>query len=154
MLRRSRPTRRVDLQAIALQTSGLSGAELESIVNQAAIHASKAKSLSVSIKDFDWARDKVIMGAERRNMVITPKEKEMTAYHEAGHALASFYSESSPNKLYKVTVLPRGRSLGHTSSLPEMDKYSMSAKEYMAIIGCLPGWQTGRGDCLRQRNGH
>lgn len=124
----------VDLNSIALQTSGLSGAELESIVNQAAIHASKAKSLSVTKVDFDWAKDKVIMGAERRSMVISPKEKELTAYHEAGHALVSYFSPSSPNKLYKVTVLPRGSSLGHTSMLPEMDKYSYSVKDFLAMI--------------------
>ncbi|EFX06634.1 intermembrane space aaa protease iap-1 [Grosmannia clavigera kw1407] len=124
----------VDLQSIALQTSGLSGAELESIVNQAAIHASKAKALSVTKTDFDWAKDKVIMGAERKSMVISPKEKELTAYHEAGHALVSYFSPSSPNKLYKVTVLPRGGSLGHTSMLPEMDKYSYSAKDFLAMI--------------------
>ncbi|KIH93542.1 ATP-dependent metalloprotease [Sporothrix brasiliensis 5110] len=124
----------VDLNSIALQTSGLSGAELESIVNQAAIHASKAKSQSVSKKDFDWAKDKVIMGAERKSMVISPKEKELTAYHEAGHALVSYFSPSAPNKLYKVTVLPRGSSLGHTSMLPEMDKYSYSVKDFLAMI--------------------
>lgn len=124
----------VDLQSIALQTSGLSGAELESIVNQAAIHASKAKSLAVSKTDYDWAKDKVIMGAERKSMVISPKEKELTAYHEAGHALVSYFSPASPNKLYKVTVLPRGGSLGHTSMLPEMDKYSYSVKDFLAMI--------------------
>ncbi|OAA55813.1 intermembrane space aaa protease iap-1 [Niveomyces insectorum RCEF 264] len=124
----------VDLQAIALQTSGLSGAELESIVNQAAIHASKAKSKAVTKIDFDWAKDKVIMGAERKSMVISPKEKELTAYHEAGHALVSYFSPSAPNKLYKVTVLPRGSSLGHTSMLPEMDKYSYSVKDFLAMI--------------------
>lgn len=124
----------VDLNSIALQTSGLSGAELESIVNQAAIHASKAKSLAVTKIDFDWAKDKVIMGAERKSMVISPKEKELTAYHEAGHALVSYFSPSAPNKLYKVTVLPRGSSLGHTSMLPEMDKYSYSVKDFLAMI--------------------
>ena len=129
----------VDLQAIALTTSGLSGAELESIVNQAAIHASKAKSLTVTVADFEWAKDKVIMGAERKSMVITPKEKEMTAYHEAGHALASFFSEGAPHKLYKVTILPRGMSLGHTAQLPEMDKYSMSAKEFLSMIDVSMG---------------
>lgn len=124
----------VDLNSIALQTSGLSGAELESIVNQAAIHASKAKSKFVTKNDFDWAKDKVIMGAERKSMVISPKEKELTAYHEAGHALVSYFSPSAPNKLYKVTVLPRGSSLGHTSMLPEMDKYSYSVKDFLAMI--------------------
>jgi len=130
----------IDLQAIALTTSGLSGAELESIVNQAAVHASKLKAQAVTQRDFDWAKDKVIMGAERRSMVITPKEKEMTAYHEAGHALVSYFARDSPSSLYKVTILPRGSSLGHTSILPAMDKYSYSVRDYLAQIEvCLGG---------------
>lgn len=129
----------IDYEAIARSTPGLSGAELESIVNQAAIHASKTRKTIVSTKDFDWAKDKVIMGAERRSMVISPKEKEMTAYHEAGHALITLYTQDSPNKLYKVTILPRGPSLGHTAYLPEMDKYSYTVKDYKAQIDSLLG---------------
>lgn len=130
----------INLQAIALTTSGLSGAELESIVNQAAVHASKLKAQAVTQRDFDWAKDKVIMGAERRSMVITPKEKEMTAYHEAGHALVSYFARDAPASLYKVTILPRGSSLGHTSILPAMDKYSYSVRDYLAQIEvCLGG---------------
>jgi ATP-dependent metalloprotease len=130
----------VNLEAIALSTSGLSGAELENIVNQAAILASKSKAQSVGQRHFDWAKDKVIMGPERRSMVITPKEKEMTAYHEAGHALISYFSRDTGSSLYKVTVLPRGGSLGHTSTLPDMDKYSYSVKDYLARIEvCLGG---------------
>jgi len=124
----------VDFQKIAATTGGLSGAELESIVNQAAIHASKAKAAAVSMADFDWARDKVIMGAERKSMVMSPKEKEMTAYHEAGHALVNYFMNKSPHKLYKVTVLPRSRSLGHTAFLPEMDKYSYTVTDYVGQI--------------------
>jgi len=129
----------VNLQSIALTTSGLSGAELESIVNQAAVHASKAKALVVSMHDFEWAKDKVIMGAERKTMVINAKEKEMTAYHEAGHALVSYFSEGAPRRLYKVTILPRGRTLGHTANLPEMDKYSYSAKDFLSMIDVALG---------------
>jgi len=129
----------VNLQSIALTTSGLSGAELESIVNQAAVHASKAKALVVTMHDFEWAKDKVIMGAERKTMVINAKEKEMTAYHEAGHALVSYFSEGAPRKLYKVTILPRGRTLGHTANLPEMDKYSYSAKDFLSMIDVALG---------------
>ncbi|KAJ1337904.1 ATP-dependent metalloprotease [Microdochium nivale] len=124
----------VDLTAIAQTTSGLSGAELENIVNQAAVHASKSKASSVSKFDFDWAKDKVIMGAERKTMVITPEEKEMTAYHEAGHALVGLLTKGGSNTLYKVTVLPRGPSLGHTAYLPEMDKYSYTVQNYLAMI--------------------
>jgi ATP-dependent metalloprotease len=124
----------VNIEAIASRTSGLSGAELENIVNQAAVHASKTKAKSVMQTHFEWAKDKVIMGAEKRSMVITPKEKEMTAYHEAGHALVAYYSKDSSGELYKVTVLPRGQSLGHTAFLPEMDKYSYTVRDYLGRI--------------------
>ncbi|TDZ74648.1 Mitochondrial inner membrane i-AAA protease supercomplex subunit YME1 [Colletotrichum sidae] len=124
----------VNFEAIASSTPGLSGAELENICNQAAVRASRLKAAAVSMADFEWAKDKVIMGAERRSMVIGQKEKEMTAYHEAGHALVSFYNESGPNKLYKVTILPRGQSLGHTAHLPEMDKYSYTTKDLKSLI--------------------
>lgn len=130
----------VDLQAIALGTSGLSGAELENIVNQAAVHASKAKASFVRKEDFDWAKDRVIMGAERKTMVISAEEKEMTAYHEAGHALVNLLTKGSGSSLYKVTVLPRAHTLGHTASLPEMDKYSYTISNYLARIDmCLGG---------------
>lgn len=129
----------VNLQAIAQLTSGLSGAELENIVNQAAVHASKTKATSVRKEDFDWAKDRVIMGAEKRTMVISPEEKEMTAYHEAGHALVNLLTKESSSSLYKVTILPRGYSLGHTASLPEMDKYSSTIENYLARIDVFLG---------------
>ncbi|KAK2042857.1 ATP-dependent metallopeptidase HflB [Colletotrichum somersetense] len=124
----------INFEAIASSTGGLSGAELENIVNQAAVRASRLKAAAVSMADFEWAKDKIIMGAERKSMVIGEKEKEMTAYHEAGHALVSFYHESGPNKLYKVTILPRGQSLGHTAHLPEMDKYSYTTRDLKSLI--------------------
>ncbi|KAI0967976.1 peptidase family M41-domain-containing protein [Xylaria arbuscula] len=129
----------VDLKAIAQTTSGLSGAELENIVNQAAVHASKMKAKSVGKMDFDWAKDKVILGAERKSMVISAKEKEMTAYHEAGHALVNLLTKGSSNTLYKVTILARGPTLGHTASLPEMDKYSYTVDNYLALIDVALG---------------
>lgn len=129
----------VDLKAIAQTTSGLSGAELENIVNQAAVHASKNKAKFVGKSDFDWAKDKIILGAERKSMVISAKEKEMTAYHEAGHALVNLLTKGSSNTLYKVTVLPRGPSLGHTGFLPEMDKYSYTVDNYLAQIDTALG---------------
>ncbi|KAL1889547.1 i-AAA protease yme1 [Ceratocystis pirilliformis] len=124
----------VNLQALASSTSGLSGAELENIVNQAAIHASRAKAKNVNMLDFEWAKDRVIMGSERRSMVISAKEKEMTAYHEAGHALVLLFAENPPNELYKVTILPRGPTLGHTAFLPEMDKHSYTLSDYLSMI--------------------
>ena len=124
----------VNLEAIASGTSGFSGAELENIVNQAAIHASKRKAQFVTHKDMDYARDKLMMGAEKKSMVITPEEKEMTAYHEAGHALVAYFSKESKTSLYKVTILPRGQALGITSFLPEIDKHSYSVRDYLAMI--------------------
>ncbi|KUI67540.1 Mitochondrial inner membrane i-AAA protease supercomplex subunit YME1 [Cytospora mali] len=129
----------INLQELAQGTSGLSGAELENIVNSAAINASKNKSMFVTMRDLIWAKDKVIMGAEKKTMVISEKEKLMTAYHEAGHALAALYTTAQPMPLYKVTILPRGMSLGHTAFLPQMDKYSWSSSDYTARIDCSMG---------------
>ncbi|KAH8670286.1 putative mitochondrial inner membrane i-AAA protease supercomplex subunit YME1 [Tricladium varicosporioides] len=129
----------VSLQAIAQGTPGFSGAELENVINQAAVHASKAKAQAVSMLDLEWARDKVIMGAEKKSMVQSQKEKEMTAYHEAGHALVIMFTQGT-NPLHKITIMPRGQSLGMTSHLPEMDRYSKSKDEYEADIDvCLGG---------------
>jgi ATP-dependent metalloprotease len=129
----------VSLEALAAGTAGFSGAELENVINQAAVHASKAKAQAVSMFDFEWAKDKVMMGAERKSMVITQKEKEMTAYHEAGHALVVMFTPNT-NPLHKITIMPRGQALGMTMHLPEMDKYSMGMNEYQAQIDvCLGG---------------
>ena len=129
----------VNLETLASGTPGFSGAELENVINQAAVHASKAKALAVSMKDFEWAKDKVMMGAEKRSMVISDKEKEMTAYHEAGHALVGMFTKGA-SPLHKITIMPRGQSLGMTMHLPEIDKYSTSMNEYRAHIDvCLGG---------------
>jgi ATP-dependent metalloprotease len=128
----------VSIEALAAGTPGFSGAELENIINQAAVHASKAKAAAVSMLDFEWAKDKVMMGAEKKSMVITQKEKEMTAYHEAGHAIVIMFTPGA-NPLHKVTIMPRGQALGITSHLPEMDKYSTSMDEYQAMIDYMMG---------------
>lgn len=129
----------LDLQELAQGTSGLSGAELENIVNSAAIHASKNKSSVVSMKDLIWAKDKIVMGAEKKSMVLTEQDKLMTAYHEAGHALMSLFSHTQGVPLYKVTILPRGQSLGHTAFLPEMDKVSWTLADYASRIDTALG---------------
>lgn len=129
----------LDLKELAQGTSGLSGAELENIVNSAAIHASKNKSSVVTMKDLIWAKDKIVMGAEKKSMVLTEQEKLMTAYHEAGHALMSLFGQTQSAPLYKVTILPRGGSLGHTSFLPEMDKYSWTSADYATRIDMALG---------------
>jgi ATP-dependent metalloprotease len=132
------PANDVNLEQLAAGTPGFSGADLENIINQAAVHASKARAKAVKMKDFEWAKDKVMMGAEKRNMVISPVEKEMTAYHEAGHALVGMFTKGA-NQLHKITIMPRGNTLGVTMHLPEMDKYSMSMSEYKALIDVAMG---------------
>jgi ATP-dependent metalloprotease len=129
----------VSLETIAAGTPGFSGADLENIINQAAVHASKAKAQAVSMFDFEWAKDKVMMGAEKKSMVISHQEKEKTAYHEAGHALVLMFTPGT-NPLHKITIMPRGQALGVTSHLPEMDKYSMGMNEYHSQIDvCMGG---------------
>lgn len=129
----------VDATVLARGTPGFSGAELENIVNQAAVHASKAKAKKVTMEDLVWAKDKVLMGAERRSAVIQQKDKVMTAYHEGGHALVAMLTkETTP--LYKATIMPRGHALGLTQMLPELDKVSETKKEMMAQIDvCMGG---------------
>ncbi len=128
----------VSVEALAAGTPGFSGAELENVVNQAAVHASKNKAKFVKMDDFEWAKDKVMMGAEKRSMVISDKEKEMTAYHEAGHALVCMFTKGA-TPLHKITIMPRGGALGITHMLPEMDKYSMSMREYLSSIDVAMG---------------
>lgn len=129
----------VDLKAVAARSPGRSGAELENMLNFAALHASRAKASVISRGDLEWAFDRVSMGADKKSMVISEKEKEMTAYHEAGHALVQLFDKESDSKLYKVTILPKGGSLGHTAHVPAMDKYSTTAAEYTANIRVLLG---------------
>ena len=129
----------VSLETLAAGTPGFSGAELENIINQAAVRASKAKAQAVSMLDFEWAKDKVMMGAEKRSMIITQKEKESTAYHEAGHALVCMFTPGA-DRLHKITIMPRGQALGMTMHLPEVDKYSKGKDEYEASIDvCMGG---------------
>ena len=128
----------VDPSTIARQTPGFSGAELENVVNQAAVHASRNKSTTVSMLDFEWAKDKIMMGAERRSAVILPKDRMMTAYHEGGHALVAMFTDGA-DPLYKATIMPRGQALGITFQVPEMDKVSMAKKEFLARIDVAMG---------------
>ena len=123
----------VDATIVARQTPGFSGADLENVVNQAAVRASKNKANKVHMLDFDWARDRIMMGAERKSAVIQHKDKVATAYHEGGHALVALFNPAC-DPLYKVTILPRGQALGITSSLPELDRVSMTKKQFIAMI--------------------
>jgi cell division protease FtsH len=111
----------VDLRIIARGTPGMSGADLANLVNEAALTAARIGKRMVGMDDFEKAKDKVMMGAERRSMVMTPAQKEMTAYHEAGHALVGI-SLPECDPVYKATIIPRGGALGMVMSLPEMDQ--------------------------------
>lgn len=113
----------VDFEKLAKATPGTSGADLANMVNEAALHAASHNHKIVSMDDFEEARDKMLLGVARKSRVISSTEKEMTAYHEAGHALLHFYLENA-DPLHKVTVIPRGRALGAAISLPDEDKYS------------------------------
>nr|POE47174.1 mitochondrial inner membrane i-aaa protease supercomplex subunit yme1 [Quercus suber] len=137
-LRNIRTDTNVDPAIIARGCIGFSGAELESVVNQAAVRASKNRATKVSLQDLNWAKDKIIMGAERRSAVIQQKDKISTAYHEGGHALVAMFTEGA-TPLYKATIMPRGHSLGHTSMLPELDKVSETKKELLASIDVSMG---------------
>jgi cell division protease FtsH len=128
----------VDARTIARGTPGFSGADLANLVNEAALLAARRNKPHVDMQDFESAKDKVMMGAERRSMVMTEDERKLTAYHEAGHALVGLHTPKS-DPLHKVTIIPRGRALGVTMSLPERDKYSQTATELKSRIAMLFG---------------
>jgi cell division protease FtsH len=123
---------------IARGTPGFSGADLANLVNEAALFAARENSKSVTMAHFERAKDKIMMGAERRSMVMSEKEKKLTAYHEAGHAIVGrIVPEHDP--VYKVSIIPRGRALGVTMFLPEEDRYSLSKKHLESQISSLFG---------------
>lgn len=129
----------VEPSVIARGTPGLSGAELMNLVNQAAVHASQLSAPAVDMSHFEWAKDKILMGAAKKKMVITEEARKNTAYHEAGHAIMAMYSKGA-TPLYKATILPRGRALGVTFQLPEMDKVDMTKRECFARLDvCMGG---------------
>jgi cell division protease FtsH len=113
----------VDLDQVAGLTAGFTGADLANLVNEAALRAARVGKRLVTMADFEYAKDKVLMGTERRSMAMTDEEKKLTAYHEAGHALVAMHVPKS-DPLHKVTIIPRGRALGVTMQLPERDHLS------------------------------
>ena len=123
---------------IARGTPGFSGADLENVVNEAALFGARAARRLVGMEEFEKAKDKIMMGSERKSMVMSVKEKLVTAYHEAGHAIVG-YLVPEHDLVYKVTVVPRGRALGVTMFLPEEDKYSMSKTAVESQICSLYG---------------
>ncbi len=118
----------VDPSVIARGTPGFSGADLANLVNEAALMAARTGKRLVSMSEFELAKDKIMMGAERRSMVMTEEEKKNTAYHEAGHALVALHCEAS-DPIHKATIIPRGRALGMVMRLPERDEYSISREK-------------------------
>lgn len=126
---------KVDLDVLARGTPGFSGADLENLVNEAALMAARAGAKEIDLELLEKAKDKIMMGAERRSMIIKESEKKVTAYHEAGHALVAWMlPETDP--VHKVTIIPRGRALGLTMQLPEDDKYTHS-KTYLESQLCI-----------------
>ena len=123
---------------IARGTPGFSGADLANLVNESALYAARANRRVVSMEHFEQAKDKIMMGAERRSMVMSEQEKLNTAYHEAGHAIVG-YLMPEHDPVYKVTIIPRGRALGVTMYLPEEDRYSMSKQRLESSISSLFG---------------
>jgi cell division protease FtsH len=128
----------VDAKIIARGTPGFSGADLANLVNEAALMAARVGRRVVTMAEFEAAKDKVMMGAERRSMVMTDDDKKLTAYHEAGHALVMLHAKGH-EPLHKVTIIPRGRALGVTMWLPERDKYSVAKVELEAKLASMFG---------------
>jgi len=130
----------VDLSRIARATPGMSGADIANLVNEAALFAARKDKTKVEMSDFEEARDKVLMGVARKTLVVSDKERRMTAIHEAGHALLHYFLKHA-DPLHKVTIVPHGRALGMAMSLPEEDSYSRTKAWILdRIVICYGGW--------------
>jgi cell division protease FtsH len=129
----------VDAAIIARGTPGFSGADLANLVNEAALFAARASRRKVSMEQFELAKDKVIMGVERRSIVMPEEERLNTAYHESGHAVVAKVLSDQTDPVHKVTIIPRGRALGVTMQLPEEDRYSHNREHLLARIAVLMG---------------
>jgi len=128
----------VKLSVIARSTPGFSGADLENLVNESALHAARFGKTRITMEDFEFAKDKVIMGAERKSLIISDSERKITAYHEAGHALVAKLTPGT-DPIHKVTIIPRGMALGVTQQLPVEDRYTLSRTNLNATIMVLLG---------------
>jgi cell division protease FtsH len=128
----------VDLKVVARGTPGFSGADLATLVNEAALMAARRNKRLVTMQEFEDAKDKVMMGAERRSHAMTQEEKELTAYHEAGHAIVAL-NVPKADPVHKATIIPRGRALGMVMQLPEGDRYSMSYKWMISRLAIMMG---------------
>ena len=132
-LRKIKYSDKVDIRIIARGTPGFSGAELQNLVNEGALIAARRGKKVVDMHDLEEAKDKVLMGPERRSMAMSDAEKKLTAYHEGGHALVGMYCEAS-DPIHKATIIPRGRALGMVMRLPENDRFSMTLEKMKADI--------------------
>ena len=128
----------VDLKTLARGTPGFSGADLMNLVNEAALMAARRNKRMVTMREFEDSKDKVMMGAERRSMVMTEDEKRLTAYHEAGHAIVAL-NVPATDPVHKATIIPRGRALGMVMQLPERDKLSMSFEQMTSRLAIMMG---------------
>jgi cell division protease FtsH len=128
----------IELSALAGQTPGFTGADLANLVNEAALNAARYDKKKVQMVDFEFAKDKVLMGVERKSMVMSDREKRNTAYHESGHTIVAAVLPAA-DPLHKVTIIPRGRALGLTQQLPTEDKYSYSKRYLEAMLAVLMG---------------
>ena len=128
----------VEVMVVARGTPGFSGADLANLVNEAALLAARKSRRMVTMADFEDAKDKVMMGAERRSLVMTEEEKTLTAYHEGGHALVAL-SVAATDPVHKATIIPRGRALGMVMQLPERDKFSMTYEQMTSRLAILMG---------------
>lgn len=128
----------VDLKVIARGTPGFSGADLMNLVNESALSAARRNKRLVTMQEFEDAKDKVMMGAERRSTAMTEDEKKLTAYHEAGHAILALHVPAA-DPVHKATIIPRGRALGMVMQLPEADRYSMSYKWMISRLAIMMG---------------
>jgi cell division protease FtsH len=128
----------VELETIAKGTPGFSGADLENLVNEAALLAARAGKDALEMDDFESAKDKVLMGSERRSLAISDEERKRTAYHEAGHGIIALLTpEADP--VHKITIIPRGRTLGVTQMLPEEDRHNFTRRQLLAHVAVLMG---------------
>ncbi|CCI45147.1 hypothetical protein ABG067_005493 [Albugo candida] len=129
----------VDIDILARATPGMSGAELSNLVNEAALKASMKEADEVDMESFEYAKDKILMGAERKSALITPESARLTAYHEGGHALVALNTPGA-HPVYKATIMPRGQALGMVSQLPEGDQTSITRKQLLARLDvCMGG---------------
>jgi len=141
----------VQLDILARGTPGFTGADLENMVNEAALLAARSGKSKIEMKDFEEAKDKVLMGTERKSMLITEEEKRNTAYHEAGHALVAMLTPGT-DPIHKVTIIPRGRSLGLTQQLPIDDRYNYSKDYLIKKISILLGGRVAEELVLKQQS--